>query len=96
MEVDSHKTLVSVNLLDQQCVVKELVVRLLEGKLTRCKKSSPKEFTLEAGESKGQQSFVDTRIDQKKWSPLLVDSDWSALCSWASRRLESARDCSGS
>ena len=39
------------------------------------------ELTLTAGESNGQKAFVDTtRINQNKWGPHLVHSDWSALC----------------
>ena len=40
------------------------------------------ELTLRAGEIKEQTAFFEdaTRIEDTTWSPLLVDSDWSALC----------------
>ena len=41
----------------------------------------PEELTLRIGETRGQKVFVDTtRIDRNKWSPPLVDSDWSEMC----------------
>ena len=38
-------------------------------------------LTLRKGARLGQSALVDTtRVDQNKWSPAFVDSDWGALC----------------
>ena len=82
IEVDNHKALVSVKSLDQHRVVKELVAAAFDkNKFAGAKiRGGPKEFTLNAGEGKGQNAIVDTtRIDQHMWCPSLVGSDRSVL-----------------
>ena len=72
-----------IGLLDQHCVVKELVgsdFNLARLRIEKTKQG-PEHLTSEAGEGKVQRAFVDiTRIDRNKVGPLLVDSDWIALC----------------
>ena len=83
IEVDNLKALVSVKLLDQHRVVTKLVgpqFNLMDFRKTDVEEES-EELPLRNGERRGQKAFVDTtRINGTRWSFLLVDSDWIALC----------------
>ena len=83
IEVDNLQALVSVALLDEHRVVKELVGPKLNlvGPTDAAFRMDQKNVPSELGEDRGQKAFMDTtRNDQNRWRKPLVHSDWSALC----------------
>ena len=78
IEVHSIKALVSVKMLDQPRVVKELVgPRYLVGSQDAEVKEGPEKLALRKGERREQKVFVDTtRMNRKKWALT------GARCTW--------------
>ena len=73
-EVNCHKVLGCVKLLDQHCVVKELVSLDFNKSERKGSNQEPEELTLRAGAGKDHKAFVNARrTDRKKWNPPQVD-----------------------
>ena len=89
IEVDHHKGLVSVKLLDQHIVVQEVLGPALDKKTSPDAKirSGPEELTWKVGERKGQTASVDTtRIRPKRVGPS-SGRQCQTLCGRLSRRI---------
>ena len=78
-EVDSHKALVSVMLLDQHRVVKEVVGSAFDNiNFPAAKRTSgPEKLTSRAGERMGQEAVVHTtRVDHNRWRIASSETCW--------------------